>query len=105
MAAVYNETVPAEVCQALRVATEPRIVTAGRLPVMQTSRGAARADRLDPAQRPDRRLPFEREHEYVTAVDDDGGLRFLPVVSEKVRARLNRIARMPRALSLCTLGV
>ncbi|MGW9425643.1 MobF family relaxase, partial [Streptomyces koyangensis] len=34
----------------------------------------------------------ELEHEYVTAVDDDGALRFLPVVSERARAKLNQIA-------------
>ncbi|MER6639655.1 hypothetical protein ABT285_29475 [Streptomyces microflavus] len=32
------------------------------------------------------------EHEYVTAVDDNGEPKFLPVVSERARARLNRIA-------------
>ncbi|MFJ1782293.1 hypothetical protein ACIOKA_36925 [Streptomyces anulatus] len=34
----------------------------------------------------------ELEREYVTAVDDDGELRFLPVVSEWARAKLERIA-------------
>ncbi|MFF3215512.1 relaxase domain-containing protein [Streptomyces sp. NPDC002886] len=34
----------------------------------------------------------ELEHEYVTAVDDDGELKFLPVVSETARAKLNQIA-------------
>ncbi|MFJ8696861.1 relaxase domain-containing protein [Streptomyces roseolilacinus] len=34
----------------------------------------------------------ELEHEYVTAVDDDGTPRFLPVVCEQARAKLNRIA-------------
>ncbi|MCX5078620.1 hypothetical protein OHA84_37045 [Streptomyces sp. NBC_00513] len=34
----------------------------------------------------------ELEHEYVTAVDDEGELKFLPVVSERARAKLNRIA-------------
>ncbi|MFF3920716.1 hypothetical protein ACFYZB_46495 [Streptomyces sp. NPDC001852] len=32
------------------------------------------------------------EHEYVTAVDDDGTQRFLPVVSARARAKLNGIA-------------
>ncbi|WP_328643542.1 relaxase domain-containing protein [Streptomyces canus] len=32
------------------------------------------------------------EHEYVTAVDDDGELKFLPVVSERARAKLNQMA-------------
>ncbi len=34
----------------------------------------------------------ELEHEYVTAVDDDGEPKFLPVVSERARARLNLMA-------------
>ncbi|MDX3739631.1 relaxase domain-containing protein [Streptomyces sp. ID01-15D] len=34
----------------------------------------------------------ELEHEYVTAVDDNGDPKFLPVVSERARARLERIA-------------
>ncbi|MGW7825259.1 relaxase domain-containing protein [Streptomyces puniciscabiei] len=34
----------------------------------------------------------ELEHEYVTAVDDDGEPKFLPVVSERARAKLNQIA-------------
>ncbi|WJY55086.1 hypothetical protein QRN89_35415 (plasmid) [Streptomyces chengbuensis] len=34
----------------------------------------------------------ELEHEYVTAVDDDGEPRFLPVVSERARAKLNAMA-------------
>ncbi|GGT64765.1 hypothetical protein GCM10010207_75010 [Streptomyces atratus] len=34
----------------------------------------------------------ELEHEYVTAVDDDGNLKFAPEVSEPARAKLNRIA-------------
>ncbi len=34
----------------------------------------------------------ELEHEYVTAVDDDGEPKFLPVVSERARAKLNTIA-------------
>jgi hypothetical protein len=32
------------------------------------------------------------EHEYVTAVGDDGEPRFLPVVSERARAKLNQVA-------------
>jgi hypothetical protein len=32
------------------------------------------------------------EHEYVTAVDDNGELKFLPVVSERARAKLNQMA-------------
>ncbi|QWA26742.1 hypothetical protein KJK32_46295 (plasmid) [Streptomyces sp. JCM17656] len=42
----------------------------------------------------------ELEHEYVTAVDDDGEPRSLPVVSERARAKLNRMAakmtRLPK---------
>ncbi|MFE1199727.1 relaxase domain-containing protein [Streptomyces olivaceoviridis] len=39
----------------------------------------------------------ELEHEYVTAIDDDGEPRFLPVVSERARAKLNGIvAKMTR---------
>ncbi|MFF7097299.1 relaxase domain-containing protein [Streptomyces rubradiris] len=34
----------------------------------------------------------ELEHEYVTAVDDGGELKFLPVVSERARAKLNAMA-------------
>ncbi len=34
----------------------------------------------------------ELEHEYVTAVNDDGEPKFLPVVSERARAKLNGIA-------------
>ncbi|MGW5782955.1 hypothetical protein ACWEWK_03085 [Streptomyces sp. NPDC003757] len=34
----------------------------------------------------------ELEEEYVTAVDDDGELKFLPVVSERARAQMNQIA-------------
>ncbi|WP_234310690.1 MULTISPECIES: hypothetical protein [unclassified Streptomyces] len=34
----------------------------------------------------------ELEYEYVTAVDDDGEPKFLPVVSERARAKLNTIA-------------
>ncbi|MFF3342978.1 hypothetical protein [Streptomyces flavidovirens] len=44
-----------------------------------------------PAQRPDSRRA-ELEHEYVTAVDDDGNWKFAPVVSEQARTKLNQIA-------------
>ncbi|GAB1340779.1 hypothetical protein ACE1SV_73690 [Streptomyces sp. E-15] len=91
--ALYNELVAAEVCEALGLATEPRTVTPGRRPVMEivgvphelirwTSR---RSDQIAACL-------TELEHEYVTAVDDDGEPRFLPVVSERARAKLNRIA-------------
>ncbi|MBM7167592.1 hypothetical protein JQK87_04055 [Streptomyces sp. G44] len=36
--------------------------------------------------------PSDLEHEYVTAVDDDGEPRFLPVVTERARAKLNTMA-------------
>ncbi|THA29732.1 relaxase domain-containing protein [Streptomyces sp. A1547] len=91
--ALYNELVAAEVCEALGLATEPRIVTPGRRPVMEiagvphelirwTSR---RSDQIAACLE-------ELEHEYVTAVDDDGELKFLPVVSERARAKLNAMA-------------
>ncbi|MFE9455036.1 relaxase domain-containing protein [Streptomyces sp. NPDC006739] len=91
--ALYNEIVAAEVCEALGPATEPRTVTPGRRPVMEiagvphelirwTSR---RSDQIAACLE-------DLEHEYVTAVDDDGEPRFLPVVSERSRAKLNQIA-------------
>lgn len=90
--ALYNELVAAEVCETLGLATEPRTVTPGRRPVMEiagvphelirwTSR---RSDQITTCL-------TELEHEYVTAVDD-GAPRFLPVVSERARAKLNQIA-------------
>ncbi|MGA5428251.1 MobF family relaxase [Streptomyces koyangensis] len=91
--ALYNELVAAEVCEALGLATEPRTVTLGRRPVMEiagvphelirwTSRRSAQIATC----------LTELEHEYVTAVDDDGDPLFLPVVSERARAKLNQIA-------------
>lgn len=91
--ALYNELVAAEVCEALGLATEPRTVTPGRRPVMEiagvphelirwTSR---RSDQIAACME-------DLEHEYVTAVKDDGTLKFLPVVSERARAKLNQIA-------------
>ncbi|MFD3518610.1 MobF family relaxase [Streptomyces sp. NPDC058657] len=91
--ALYNELVAAEVCEALGLATEPRTVTLGRRPVMEiagvphdlirwTSR---RSDQIAACME-------DLEHEYVTAVKDDGTLKFLPVVSERARAKLNQIA-------------
>ncbi|MDQ0904680.1 conjugative relaxase-like TrwC/TraI family protein [Streptomyces canus] len=91
--ALYNEIVAAEVCEALGLATEPRTVTPGRRPVMEiagvphelirwTSR---RSDQIAACLE-------DLEHEYVTAVDDDGELKFLPVVSERARAKLNQMA-------------
>ncbi|WP_189594742.1 MobF family relaxase [Streptomyces massasporeus] len=91
--ALYNELVAAEVCEELGLATEPRTVTPGRRPVMEiagvphelirwTSR---RSDQIAACLE-------DLEHEYVTAVDDNGEPRFLPVVSERARAKLNQIA-------------
>ncbi|MFF3967940.1 MobF family relaxase [Streptomyces griseorubiginosus] len=91
--ALYNELVTAEVCEALGLATEPRTVTPGRQPVMEiagvphelirwTSR---RSDQIAACLE-------DLEHEYVTAVDDDGESRFLPMVSERARAKLNGMA-------------
>lgn len=91
--ALYNETVAAEVCEELGLATEPRTVTPGRRPVMEiagvphelirwTSR---RSDQIAACME-------DLEHEYVTAVKDDGTLKYLPVVSETARAKLNQIA-------------
>jgi conjugative relaxase-like TrwC/TraI family protein len=91
--ALYNELVMAEVCEALGLASEPRKVTAGRRPVMDVAgvpheliRWASRRSDQIAACR------AELEHEYVTAVDDDGEPRFLLVVSERARAKLNRMA-------------
>ncbi len=91
--ALYNELVMAEACEALGLASEPRTVTAGRRPVMDVAgvpheliRWTARGSDQIAACR------AELEHEYVTAVDDDGEPRFLPVVSERARAELNRMA-------------
>jgi conjugative relaxase-like TrwC/TraI family protein len=91
--ALYNEIVAAEVCEALGLATEPRTVTPGRRPVMEIAGvphelirwTARRSDQIAACR-------AELEHEYVTAVDDDGELKFLPVVSEGARAKLNGIA-------------
>ncbi|WP_189135725.1 MobF family relaxase [Wenjunlia tyrosinilytica] len=91
--ALYNEVVMAEACEALGLASEPRTVTAGRRPVMDVAGvpheligwTARRSEQIAACLE-------ELEHEYVTAVDGDGKPRFLPVVSERARAKLNRIA-------------
>ncbi|MEU5599749.1 relaxase domain-containing protein [Streptomyces sp. NPDC020298] len=83
----------AEVCEALGLASERCTVTPGCRPVMEiagvphelirwTSR---RSDQIAPC------LP-ELEHEYVTATDDDGNLKFAPEISERTRAKLNQVA-------------
>ncbi|MEU1558533.1 MobF family relaxase [Streptomyces scabiei] len=90
--ALYNELVAAEVCEALGLATEPRTVTPGRRPVMEIAGVPHELIRWT-ARRSDQIAACleELEHEYVTAVDDDE-LKFLPVVSERARAKLNGMA-------------
>ncbi|WP_326681050.1 MobF family relaxase [Streptomyces sp. NBC_01237] len=91
--ALYNELVAAEVCQTLGLATEPRTVTPGRRPVMEIAGVPHELIRWT-SRRSDQIAAClaELEHEYVTAVDDDGEPKFLPVVSERARAKLNQIA-------------
>ncbi|WP_078492525.1 MobF family relaxase [Streptomyces yerevanensis] len=91
--ALYNEIVMAEVCEALGPASEPRTVTAGRRPVMEIAGVPHELIRWI-SQRSDQiaACRADLEHEYVTAVDDDGNLKFAPEVSEQARAKLNRIA-------------
>ncbi|WP_406188160.1 MobF family relaxase [Streptomyces anulatus] len=91
--ALYNELVAAEVCEELGLATEPRTVTPGRRPVMEIA-GVPNGLIRWTARRSNQIATClaELEHEYVTAVDDDGEPRFLPVVSERARAKLERIA-------------
>lgn len=91
--ALYNEFVAAEVCEALGLATEPRTVTPGRRPMMEIAAVPHELIRWT-ARRSDQIAACleDLEHEYVTAVDDDGELKFLPVVSERARAKLNQMA-------------
>ncbi|MEU2357983.1 MobF family relaxase [Streptomyces misionensis] len=91
--ALYNEIVVAEVCEELGLATEPRTVTPGRRPVMEIAGVPHELIRWT-SRRSDQIVACltELEHEYVTAVDDDGEPRFLPVVSERARAKMNQIA-------------
>ncbi|MER6601644.1 MobF family relaxase [Streptomyces parvus] len=91
--ALYNELVAAEVCEELGLATEPRTVTPGRRPVMEIAGVPHELIRWT-SRRSDQIAACltELEHEYVTAVDDDGEPRFLTVVSERARAKLNQIA-------------
>ncbi|MFE6885817.1 MobF family relaxase [Streptomyces sp. NPDC057702] len=91
--ALYNELVTSEVCEVLGLATEPRTVTPGRRPVMEIAGVPHELIRWT-SRRSDQIAAClaELEHEYVTAVDDDGEPRFLPVVSEQARAKLNAIA-------------
>ncbi|MET8481861.1 MobF family relaxase, partial [Streptomyces clavifer] len=90
--ALYNELVAAEVCEELGLATEPRTVTPGRRPVMEIAGVPHELTRWT-SRRSDQIAACieELEHEYVTAVDG-GEPRFLPVVSERARAKLNQIA-------------
>ncbi|MGW2515179.1 relaxase domain-containing protein [Streptomyces scopuliridis] len=83
----------AEVCEALGLATEPRTVTPGRRPVTEVAGVPHELIRWT-SRRSDQIAAClsELEHEYVTAVDDDGELKFLPVVSERARAKLNQMA-------------
>ncbi|MFI2140557.1 MobF family relaxase [Streptomyces griseofuscus] len=91
--ALYSEIVAAEVCETLGLATEPRTVTPGRRPVMEIA-GVPHELICWTARRSDQIAAClaDLEHEYVTAVDDDGELQFLPVVSERARAKMNQIA-------------
>ncbi|MEG8281003.1 MobF family relaxase [Streptomyces sp. AHA2] len=91
--ALYNELVAAEVCEALGLATEPRTVTPGRRPVMEIA-GVPHVLIRWTSRRSDQIAACleDLEHEYVTAVDDDAELKFLPVVSERARAKLNQMA-------------
>ncbi|MFB7552624.1 MobF family relaxase [Streptomyces sp. NPDC056154] len=91
--ALYNEIVAAEVCEALGLATEPRTVTPGRRPVMEIAGVPHELIRWT-ARRSDQIAACleDLEREYVTAVDDDGEPKFLPVVSERARAKLGQIA-------------
>ncbi|MEU1436446.1 MobF family relaxase [Streptomyces sp. NPDC005786] len=91
--ALYNELVAAEVCEALGLATAPRTVTPGRRPVMEIAGVPHELIRWT-SRRSDQIAACltELEHEYVTAVDDDGEPRFLPVVSERAHAKLNAMA-------------
>ncbi|MEW1552269.1 MobF family relaxase, partial [Streptomyces tsukubensis] len=91
--ALYDELVLAAVCSGLGVATEPRTVTPGRRPVMEIAGiphdliawTARRSDQITACR-------TELEREYVTAVDDDRNPKYAPVVSERARARLNKMA-------------
>ncbi|MEU3226761.1 MobF family relaxase [Streptomyces sp. NPDC006976] len=91
--ALYNEIVAAEVCEELGLATEPRVVSTGRRPVMDIAGvphelirwTASRGEQIAACL-------ADLEHEYVTAVDDEGELKYLPAVSERARVELMRIA-------------
>ncbi|CAL9670656.1 hypothetical protein [Streptomyces sp. enrichment culture] len=86
--ALYNELGMAEVYEALGPASEPRTVTPGRRPVMGVAGVPHELIRWT-SRRSDQiaACPAELEDEYVTAVDDVGEPRFLPVLSERARIR------------------
>ncbi|MFI1622385.1 MobF family relaxase [Streptomyces lydicus] len=91
--ALYNEMVMAEACEALGLASEPRTVTVGRRPVMEVA--GVPHELIGWTSRRSEQIAAclaELEREYVTATDDDGNLKFAPEVSERARAKLNRIA-------------
>ncbi|MGA4980287.1 MobF family relaxase [Streptomyces cinereoruber] len=107
---LYNELVMAEVCEELDVASEPRTVSAGRRPVMEIA--GVPHELIGWMSKRGREIDLcrsELEHEYVTAVDEDGNLKFASVVSEEARTKLNRIAARktrppkPEARSLAQL--
>ncbi|MEV7676704.1 relaxase domain-containing protein [Streptomyces sp. NPDC088752] len=107
---LYNELVMAGVCEALNVASEPRTVSAGRRPVMEVA--GMPYELIGWMSQRGREIDLCRqalEYEYVTAVDEDGNLKFGPVVSEQARTKLNRIAARktrppkPKARSLAQL--
>ncbi|MFC7934047.1 MobF family relaxase [Streptomyces cinereoruber] len=109
---LYNELVMAEVCEALDVASEPRTVSAGRRPVMEI--GGVPHELIGWMSKRGHEIDLcrqELEQEYVTAVDEDGNLKFGPVVSEEARTKLNRIAARktrppkPKARSLAQLRI
>jgi hypothetical protein len=76
-----------------RAASEPRTVTPGRRPVMDVA-GVPHALIRSTSRRSDQiaACPAELGDEYVTAVDDVGEPRFLPVLSERARTKLNGMA-------------
>ncbi len=107
---LYKELLMAEVSEALGLASEPRAVSAGRRPVME--RGGVPHELIGWMAKRGRDIDLcrqEPEHEYVTAVDEDGNLKFAPVISEQARTKLNRIAARktlpskPKARSLAQL--
>ncbi len=91
--ALYNEIVAAEVCEELGLATEPRVVSTGRRPVMDIAGAphelirwtASRGEQIDACL-------ADLEYEYVTAVDDEGELKHWSAVSERARVELMQLA-------------